>query len=101
MKETGKRIQELRKAHGMTQKELADRIGVADLTVTSYESGRVISHTSLKKIAECFNVSADYLLGLQTDETIVLGPDLTEEEKALYRRLLYLAKKLPAPAEGE
>lgn len=33
-------ISELRKEHGMTQKELAERIGVSDKTISKWETGR-------------------------------------------------------------
>lgn len=38
-KRIGQYIQQLRKANKMTQKELADRIGVSDKTVSKWENG--------------------------------------------------------------
>ena len=57
------RIQTLRKAKGMSQEGLADRIGVARQTVSKWESEQ--SLPDLEKIillSECFEVTTDYLL---------------------------------------
>ncbi|MEQ2129931.1 helix-turn-helix transcriptional regulator [Caldanaerobacter subterraneus KAk] len=60
----GKRIKELRKKKGITQKELASYLGVSDRAVGYYESGqRTPPPDILQKIADFFNVSTDYLLG--------------------------------------
>lgn len=37
----GKRIRELRKEHGINQRELADMLGIVHTTVSSYEVGRI------------------------------------------------------------
>lgn len=57
------RIQTLRKAKGMSQEGLADRIGVSRQTVSKWESEQ--SLPDLEKIillSECFEVTTDYLL---------------------------------------
>lgn len=38
--ELGERIKELRLERGLSQKELADKIGVATNTISQYESGK-------------------------------------------------------------
>ena len=60
----GDRLKELRIEHGLTQKELADKIGQAQSAITYWEKNEqepVIS--SFKKLCDFFDVSADYLLG--------------------------------------
>ena len=62
---TGKRIKELRKECELSQKTLADKIGVAQNTIAQYESG--IAKPSLEvlvKLAQILNASTDYILGL-------------------------------------
>lgn len=57
-----KRIKELRKALGLTQREFADRIGIKRGAISNYEIGRnapVDSVVSL--ICREFNVSEDWL----------------------------------------
>lgn len=40
-KRIGKRIRELRKQHGINQRELAEKLGIGHTTVSSYEVGRI------------------------------------------------------------
>lgn len=59
-----KRIKKLRSEKGITQQQLADKIGVSRATVAGYESrGKEPPYDTLQKIANYFNVSTDYLLG--------------------------------------
>lgn len=56
------RIKELRKALGLTQQELADRIGVKQNTIAQYEIGRNTPINSVVSlICKEFNVSEDWL----------------------------------------
>ena len=57
------RIRELRKQSGVTMKFFGDIIGVSESCVSQYENGkRQPDYETLKKIADYFNVSTDYLL---------------------------------------
>lgn len=65
MIEIGRRIKELRIESGMTQQQLAQKIGVATNTVSQYEKG--LSKTSIDVIvnlAAVLGTTADYLLCL-------------------------------------
>ena len=56
-------LRELRKQRGLTMKELGEKIGVSESTISLYETGRRSpSYEILLKIAEYFGVSVDYLL---------------------------------------
>lgn len=58
------RIRELREEMGKTQKELGKIIGVAEGTISQYESGsRKPSHDKMDKLATYFDCSIDYLMG--------------------------------------
>lgn len=59
-------LQKLRKSRNLTQEEISDIIGVKLSTYQKYERD-VISppYDTLIKIAKYYNVSTDYLLGLQ------------------------------------
>lgn len=60
----GKRIKELRKAAGMTQSELASRLGISASAVGMYEQGRREPDSNIMvKLCTVFDVSGDYLLG--------------------------------------
>lgn len=59
----GKRLQNTRKALGITQEELADRISVDRNHITRMERGiRVCSIDLLVELAAVLDVSTDYLL---------------------------------------
>ena len=59
----GEKLKSLRIEKKLTQKQVADRIGLAISAVSSYESGtRYPSYDVLVKLARIFHVSTDYLL---------------------------------------
>ena len=61
----GKRLKELRIASGLTQKQLADSLGINSVTYLHYEKEqREPPLALLADIAKFFEVSVDYLLGL-------------------------------------
>ena len=68
MKGFGEKIKELRIAKGYTQKKLAEELGQAQTTIFYWEQNKQEPNiSSLKKLCETFEVSADYLLGLTED----------------------------------
>lgn len=61
--ECGKRIQDLRKIHSLTQEQLADKLRITCKYVQRIEAGRALGSIELLvDIAMLFNVSMDYLL---------------------------------------
>lgn len=59
----GKRLQNIRKSHGITQEELADRLSVDRNHITRMERGiRVCSIDLLVEMVSVLGVSTDYLL---------------------------------------
>lgn len=67
----GDKLKSLRIDKKMTQKQVADRIGLAISAVSSYESGsRYPSYDVLLKLARIFHVSTDYLLGITETRNI-------------------------------
>lgn len=66
------RIRELRKNRCMTMKELGAVVGLAESTISQYETGkREPDNETLLRLGEFFNTSVDYLLGR---ETVIDGP---------------------------
>ena len=61
----GQRISEMRISFGWSQVELAKRLGVAKQTVSNWENENIQpSIEMLVRLAKLFNVTTDYLLGL-------------------------------------
>ena len=60
----GDRLKELRQKSNIKQTAIAEMLGVLPRAVRFYESGeREPNIESIKKLADFFNVSTDYLLG--------------------------------------
>ena len=78
----GNRSKQLRKRAGLTQEQVADRIGVTKSVISFYElRERAPSPDVLMKYSEIFHVSTDYLLGLERNQQIDVS-GLTEDEVA-------------------
>jgi transcriptional regulator with XRE-family HTH domain len=64
MADFAERLKELRKAKGVTQRQMADMLGIAERNYQRYETGAVDPTASnTMKIADFFEVPTDYLLG--------------------------------------
>ncbi|WP_448214309.1 helix-turn-helix domain-containing protein [Colwellia sp. MEBiC06753] len=63
-----KRFAQLRKAKGLTQKELAQKLNVSQSVVSDYEHGALRLHGELIiQLAKLLNVGTDELLGLSAE----------------------------------
>ena len=66
----GKKLLELRQASGQTRKEVAPKLNISVSVLANYENDiRNPSLEVLKKLAEYYHCSADYLLGIDTANT--------------------------------
>ena len=68
----GEKIREERRKQNLTQKELADKIGVTNRVITSYETGKSFPRTrdAYKRIADALGINVNYLLS--DDEAFIL-----------------------------
>ena len=99
----GERLIELRKDRGLTQKELSEKLYVNYRTYSGYERDEIQASDDFKvKLAQFYNVSVDYLLGLidhphpvsEGDEYIRLPKPLSENgRKELEQFIAYLLAK--------
>lgn len=110
----GKRIKAKREEAGLTQTELAKRIGTTKQTLFKYENDIItnIPSDKIEKIANILSVSAAYLMGWteQKQEDIDLLPIILEnpelkkhiqqvlnlndeDKKTVYNMASFLAKK--------
>lgn len=61
-------MKELRKQHGETQTDMAERLGVTQRTIANWEAGdRNPDLEMLAKISSVYSVTTDYLLNLTDD----------------------------------
>lgn len=87
------RIRYLREKSGMTQTDLARRLGISRSAVNSWEMA--LSSPSLTNIVEMtqiFHVSADYILTLSSQVSLDIT-DLDNEEREVLFRLVACLKK--------
>ena len=95
------KIVELRKQKGLSQEELAERLGVSRQAVSRWELGQTLPDIpNLLQLCELFGVSADYLVrdeeqeAVKNDQNAKTIARLTRErEKTRYqaRRYYYIA----------
>ena len=67
----GKILQKLRKEKGLTQEQLARRINKESSIISRYEKGlQNPTFETVKEFAAIFNVSMDYLAGMEKNSNI-------------------------------
>ncbi|MBR1765016.1 MAG: helix-turn-helix transcriptional regulator [Ruminococcus sp.] len=89
MVDFGSRLKELRKQSGLTQEQLAARIGVTKSVISFYElRERSPSPEVLAKLSYIFHVSTDYLLGIERGRTIDVS-DLDDEDIKAVQQIVH------------
>lgn len=102
--EFSENLKYLRNLTQCTQKKLAEYLGLSANTVCEWEKNRSEpSIQTIRKLTEFFDVSADYLLGLEDDfgartatAPAVMGENYSSEERQLiedYQKLNARSKK--------
>lgn len=67
-------LKQIRKANKFTQQDLADAVGIERSTYASYETGRNKPDVILlKRIANVFGVSSDFILEIDTTQKLNLS----------------------------
>ena len=62
------RLIDIRRSHGLTQKQLAAEINISEVALQNYEGGRrKPAFDVLISLADFFDVSLDYLVGRSDD----------------------------------
>jgi len=88
----GARIAALRKKRRLTQKQLAEAIGISQYLVSNYETGRLhLSDEMIIRFAKALHSSADIILGIKDDQTRSNEPSLR-----LQKRLAQIEQLSPA-----
>ena len=75
------RIKELREDNDLLQKDIAKKLGITQRNYSYFETGKtLLTEDILKKLADFYNVSIDYLLYL-TDVRTKYPKSIVEEQK--------------------
>lgn len=86
-------LKNLRTSKGLTQTQLAKRLWLNKSIISAYENEtRTPSLEVLIKLSNEFNVSIEYLLGIEREKTIDIS-GLNEEQIAVVTSLIDLLRK--------
>ena len=98
----GERIRSLRKARGMTQQELADKLHTTKQTIGKYEQGIVtnLPLSRISELAQALSTTPAYLMGWEDDKDYTSNKallkaeieNMTEEQAALLLAAFQAAK---------
>lgn len=88
MHDYGLHLLALRKEHGLTQEQLAKMLNVSTSTILRWELNyKFPGFDSLMRMASIYNVTLDYMAGLDTKRAIVTDR-LTDQQIAILRSLV-------------
>ena len=87
-------IKSLRETAGLSQSALAKRLGVTRSSVNAWEMGLSIPTAQyIVELSQLFQVSPDYLLGLNNTQAIYIDRLSQEEKQILYSLIHYFQDK--------
>ena len=87
--EIGKKIMELRKKNGLSQEELAEKIGVARQTISKWELGETSPDLKqAKELSKIFNVSLDELADNDIKDILIEKTSNTEKLSGIILKLI-------------
>ena len=87
--EIGKKIMELRKKNGLSQEELAEKVGVARQTISKWELGETSPDLKQsKELSKIFNVSLDELTNNDIKDVLVEKTSNTEKLAGLTLKII-------------
>ena len=95
----GIKIKNLRNSLKLTQKELAKKLNIKRETIHKYENGIIknIKYETIEKLAKIFNVTPQYLLGLDDDDTSIPSKEELKQRVAAF----YQNKKISDESKDE
>jgi transcriptional regulator with XRE-family HTH domain len=92
MVDFGNTLKTLRIKENFTQAQLAQKLGLTKSVISAYETGlRLPSYDILIHISSIFNVSTDFLLGLERKTEIDLS-GLSQDEVSALQNLIKVMK---------
>ena len=96
----GLRLRELREKHKLSQEQLGRRVDRSKSVISSYENNLKMPPLSiLTDFAVIFNVSLDYLVGIDKNEMISID-GLTEQQKQGLQTIVFEFKDRTSKGAG-
>ena len=91
------RIRELRKAKGLTMKQLGEVVDLAESTISQYETGRrQPDNETLLRLGEYFDVTVGYILGAENEKAPALN---AKDERDIAKTLDKLMAQLDSSGD--
>ena len=95
-----KRLKELRLQYDLGQAQVAKMANVTKNAISTYENGtRQPSFETLIRLAVIYRVSTDYLLGVDSDQSLDIS-GLTEDDVAAIKRLVEIMSEKNASIQN-
>lgn len=92
---TAEKILELRKAHGMTQEQLAEKLDVSRQSISKWESGQAMPESDkLTALSDIFNVTIDYLLRPSEVDTLTIKAEALERQQRELKKAFQKRRKM-------
>lgn len=99
--QVGKRIQQARKLFGLTQAELAYRMGISSQSISAFESGRIVPEFKyLEKIAQFTHQPLYFFTGEKAAEALAKVEAILKEVsdlKEILQQIVEAEKEPPKP----
>ena len=96
----GLRIRELREQHKMSQEQLGRKVERSKSVISSYENNiKVPPLDVLTQIAVVFNVSLDYLVGIDKNEMVSVA-GLSDAQKDILQTIVFVFKDTAKHGDG-
>ena len=96
--EVGLRIARARKLAGLTQKALADRVGVTRRSIQGYEAGTVVPYKRLDRLGEILGRAPSWFLGVEEADAVKPNP-VADFRAAMHEELIAAFAELGASSE--
>lgn len=96
IKDLPTRLKTLRSNHGLSQKEVANQIGISPSIISAYETGeRTPSTEIILALSHLFHCSTDYILGKETilPATCLDVSELTQDQIIALNNLIKTMKE--------